>query len=321
MTTWLVDKPQRLAVDRPVRRLDVRLISGKLNVVGADGPPRIEVTSIGTRPLVVSCEDGALVIRYERPRFWPVWTGPLGWFLVGRKRYRAEVSVAVPPEAVAELELISGSAVVSALRAGASITVSSGRITLLGLAGQTVAKVVSGPVEALGVGGDLEVETVSGELIIADSSASRLRARTTSGPITADLNNPPYHSRIDLETVSGQITARVREDSDLDVELHTVSGRVSSDFEELWARGSHGDKRLGGRLGAGTGRLRAQATSGHVSLLARQVDDEERQGAYAGAEEPRGDTAETGARQRDSSGKDGDDPEREGAHEGEGGRP
>lgn len=276
MTTWLVDSPQRLTVDEPVKRVDVRLVSGKLNVVGTAGPARIEVTSIGTRPLTVSCANGELAIKYERPRFWPAWTGPLGWFLVGRKRYKAEVSVAVPPETAAQLELISGSAVVSALRAGASIAVTSGQITLLGLAGRTVARVVSGPVEALGVSGELEVETVSGELVIADSAADRLRARTTSGSITADLDNPPYHAQVELETVSGQITARVREDSDLDVQLHTVSGRVSSDFDELRAGGSHGDKLLSGRLGSGTGRLRANATSGHVSLLSRPVEEEER---------------------------------------------
>jgi DUF4097 and DUF4098 domain-containing protein YvlB len=217
MSRWTIAAPQRLSVDEPVERLDVRLISGRLNVV----------------------------------------------------------SIAVPPSTVATLNLVSGSLLASALRAGATVEVTSGRVTLLGLAGRTWTKVVSGPVEALGVGGELSLETVSGELVLADSTAARVYAKTISGSITADLDNPPHDSQIHLETVSGEITARVREDSDLDVHLRALSGRVTSAFSQLPQHGSHGRNSVHGVLGAGTGRLSAYATSGAISLLRRPVDDEE----------------------------------------------
>jgi hypothetical protein len=277
MGRWTIDSPQRLSFEEPVERLDVRMISGQLNVVGTDGPARLEVTAIGTRPLKVSIVNGLLSVHYEEG--FPRWSlGPFWWFLTGRKRFHAEVSIAVPHRTAALLRLISGSLVASALRVGADVEVTSGRITLLGLAGRTSAKVISGPVEALGVGGELHLETVSGELVVADSTAERVFAKTISGAVTADLDNPPHNSEIHLETVSGEITVRVREDSDLDVNLHAISGRVTSAFSKVRTDQTHpgaGRNSARGVLGRGTGRLRANAISGKISLLCRPVDEED----------------------------------------------
>ena len=103
---------------------------------------------------------------------------------------RVDVSIAVPANVLADLRLVDGAVIVSGLRETTRVNVTSGQVTLMGLAGQTSAKLVSGPVEALGVAGDLTLETVSGELVVADSSAARVRATTISGAITCDLDNP-----------------------------------------------------------------------------------------------------------------------------------
>jgi DUF4097 and DUF4098 domain-containing protein YvlB len=150
-------------------------------------------------------------------------------------------------------------------------------MTLLGNDGRLRGKVVSGPIDALGCAGDLTLETVSGEITIADSATQRVHARTISGALTADLDNPPRDSQIYLETTSGEITIRIREDSDLTVALSATSGRVTSAFPGLYADGGQRrgwGKRLDGALGAGTGRLRASAISGGISLLPRPVEDD-----------------------------------------------
>jgi hypothetical protein len=276
MGRWTIESPQRLSFDEPVERLQVRLFAGRLNVVGTDGPARLEVTSIGSRPLEVTLENGVLSVRLEKwaPNWW--WLGPIWWFMSGRKAFSADVSIAVPHHTPASLHLVSGSLVASALRAGAEVEVTSGRVTLLGLAGRVHARMVSGPVEALGVGGQVSLETVSGELVVAESTAERVWAKTVSGAITADLDNPPHDTEISLETISGEVTARVREDSDLDVQLYAVSGRVTSAFPGVRHDGGHGRRnRASGQLGAGTGRLRVNTTSGNISLLSRPVDEEE----------------------------------------------
>jgi hypothetical protein len=265
MPTWTVEKPGRITLDDEVTRLTVFLVAGRLNVVGTDGPARVEVAGIGTKELTVRHEGGALSIRHEHIRRWP---GFIWWLAQLAKRYRADVSVAVPCDRPVELTVVSGSVVASALTAGARVEVTSGRITLLGLDGRINAKLISGPIEALGIIGDLSMETVSGEITLADSGARQVYARTISGAVTCDLDNP-VGGDIRLETTSGEITIRIRDDSDLDVELQAISGRVTSTFGEL----PSGGKSVRGTLGGGAGRLRAHALSGNIALLHRMVDD------------------------------------------------
>jgi hypothetical protein len=270
MPRWIVDGPQRLTLDEVIDRLDVRLVTGRLNVVGTDGPARIEVVQASRVPVVIEHRDGRLVLRHERLPRWPGvfwWLGQLG------RRFRVDISLAVPADVRADLHLVDGSVITSGLRSTTAVTVTSGQVTLMGLGGRTRAKLVSGPIEALGVSGDLTLETTSGELVVADSSAKRVHATTVSGAITCDLDNP-RHSEIRLATTSGSITVRVREDSDLSVRLHTTSGRITSAFPQLGGSTSR-PKDSRGEIGTGEGRLWATTTSGSIALLARPVDDED----------------------------------------------
>jgi hypothetical protein len=274
MPSWTITEPQRLDLDEPVTRLDVVMFGGRLNVVGADGPPRVEIGTARPDPLRITLAGGVLTIRHDRPKTWPGPLAPLWWWLVGQRRVAAQVSVVVPYDTPAVLHVTSGSVVVSSMRGGLTVECTSGRVALLGIPGRIRASVTSGPIEALGCAGELRLETVSGEITLADSAAYRLHAKTISGALTADLDNPPHDSQLALETVSGEITVRVREDSDLDVQLSATSGRVTSDFPDLSGSARWGgSSAMRGRLGAGTGRLSATAISGHIALLRRPVDE------------------------------------------------
>jgi len=271
MARWVVDSPQKMTFEEPVEQLDVYLISGRLNVVGTDGEPRVEVTRASRAPLTVEHRDGRLSVRQERIPRWPGlvwWLGQLG------RRFRVEVSIAVPVETTCDLKLVDGAVIASGLSSSTHVDVTSGQVILLDLRGRTTTKIVSGPVEALGVVGDLAVETVSGELILADSAAERVTARTISGAITCDLDNP-RHSDIRLGTTSGSVTVRIREDSDLRVDMHTTNGRITSAFDQLGPDGGSSCRQdRHGVLGAGEGRLSATTVSGSITLLSRPVDDE-----------------------------------------------
>jgi hypothetical protein len=268
MTTWKITEPERLVMDDEVKNLEVKLAAGRLNVVGAEGPARVEVTAIGERPVIVTIESGVLTVAQEFPR---KWRGIFWWLFSGM--YKVDVSVVVPDTSLVGLNVVSGTVIASSLRNGADVDVTSGRITMLGIDGNVSGKIVSGSIEGLTLGGEVDLETVSGEIVVADSTARRVYARTISGSVTCDLDNPPADTDVRLETVSGEIIVRVREDSDLRVNLNAVSGRVVNAFPELdqVTRGV-----VTGRLGTGTGgRLGANATSGTISLLRRPVDDEE----------------------------------------------
>ena len=267
MSAWLIDSPQRLELDEGVTRLVVRLSSGKLRVVGTDGPARIEVTRLGSRSLQVSLDNGTLSVRHDMPDAWWARFGPFWWLLWGWRRYQAWLTIAVPPETVGSLTLVSGNVVASGLRHGATVEVTSGSITLMGLGGQVRAKTVSGSIQAMGVTGDLGLATISGEITLAESSAEHVFARTVSGSVTCDVNNPLTRD-IRLDTTSGEITVRVPRDANLQVTLGATSGRVTSAFPEVRGGGVPGRRSAQGMIGSGSGILSAHAVSGAVSLLA-----------------------------------------------------
>ncbi|GAA2597002.1 hypothetical protein GCM10010399_29570 [Dactylosporangium fulvum] len=269
MTAWKVTEPERLAMEDEVKQLKVSLVAGRLNVVGADdGPARVEFSAVGDRPVDVTLDGGVLTVAHEFPKKWP---GFFWWLFSGR--YKVDVSVVVPTGTLVALTVVAGTVIVSSLRNGAAVDVTSGRITLLGIDGAVAGKIVSGSIEALTLGGEVELETVSGEIVVADSTARRVYAKTISGSVTCDLDNPPADTDVQLDTVSGEITVRVREDSDLRVSVNAVSGHVINAFSQL---DQAGRGTVTGRLGSGTGgRLAANATSGTISVLRRPVDDEE----------------------------------------------
>jgi hypothetical protein len=270
MASWTLAQPQRLGFDEEVRRLDVSLVAGRLNVVGTDGPARLELGKAGEIPLTVKLDNGVLSVVQPMPHTWPGFLQPLWWMLNGRKRYDLDVSLAVPAESLVSLKVSAGTVVASGLHADLTADCVSGRITLLGNGGRTRAKIVSGPIQALGCAGDVTLETVSGEIVLADSTPARVRSKTISGSIIADLDNPPRDSDIFLETISGAITIRVREDSDLTVHLSAAHGRVVCAFPDLQVDGRWGSS-ASGTIGAGTGRLNATALGGSISLLRRPV--------------------------------------------------
>jgi hypothetical protein len=283
MTDWTIDEPRRLTLDEDVKRLDVSLIAGRLNVVGVtEGPARLEVRPGGDVPVSVSLEDGVLTVRHQAPETWPGMLAPVWWWLSGRRKVSADVSLAIPVETPAALRVVAGSVVASGLAADLSADCTSGRVTLLGITGRIRAKIISGPIEAVGCVGDFTLETVSGEITLADSMGATVRAKTMSGAITADLDRPSRSGEISLDTTSGEITIRVPEDSDLDVGLNAIGGRVTTVFPGLTVERGAGSS-VHGVLGAGTVRLRAHAVSGNISLLARPVDED-----FDGSGEPEG---------------------------------
>src|SRR5262245_63900317 len=120
MATWMINEPQRLQLDGDVARLEVKLVYGRLNVVGTDGPARVELSSVGRKGVIVSHEGGVLTVRHETPKWGGPWfLSPFRWLTVGRRRYDADMSIAVPVGAGANISVIAGNVVASGLRQGA----------------------------------------------------------------------------------------------------------------------------------------------------------------------------------------------------------
>ena len=263
MATWTLDHPDKLGFDE-VQRVLVKIVEGAVSVVGSDDQPTLEVSELSGEPLRVRHEDGGLTIDYERP--WRPW--PLAWLAGRGVRRKAVLALAVPRDCRVELRVVSASLMVGGLQGPVDAHTVSGEITLTGLRGPVEAESVSGPVQASGVTGDLSARTVSGDLTVAEGGDGSVRAKTVSGAVTIDLQADGGRD-INLTSVSGDLTVRLPETSDLQVKLQSTSGQVSSAFEQLERDRTPGRYMAWGRLGAGTGRLRAASTSGHVALLRR----------------------------------------------------
>jgi Putative adhesin len=263
MATWTLDHPDKLGFDE-VQRVLVKIVEGAVSVVGSDDQPTLEVSELSGEPLRVRHEDGALTIDYERP--WRPW--PLAWLAGRGVRRKAVLALAVPRDCRVELRVVSASLMVGGLHAPVEAHTVSGEITLTGLRGRVEAESVSGPVQASSVTGDLSARTVSGDLTMAEGGGGSVRARTVSGAVAVDLQARGDRD-ISLSSVSGDLTVRLPETSDLQVKLQSTSGDVTSAFDQLEHDRTPGRYTAWGRLGAGTGRLRAASTSGHVALLRR----------------------------------------------------
>ncbi|MCP3767005.1 DUF4097 family beta strand repeat-containing protein [Streptomyces sp. MAR25Y5] len=266
-----VSGPEKLTFDDPVTELHVRIVNGTVNVVGTDeGSARLEVSEMEGPPLVVTRRDGVLTVAYEDLP----WKGFLKW--LDRKGWRrsAVVSLAVPAQTRVEVGVVGAGAVVSGVKGPAVVKGVTGDATLVALSGPVRADTVSGNVEAQSVTGDLRFNSVSGDLTVVDGSGSTVRADSVSGSMIVDLA-PDGPTDIRLTSVSGEIAIRLPEPTDAEVEANTASGSVSNAFDGLRVHGQWGAHKITGRLGAGTGKLRATTVSGSIALLRRPPHEEE----------------------------------------------
>jgi hypothetical protein len=262
MPKWTIEKPQKLTFDK-VSVLSVRIVAGRLAVLASDGPPTLEVSDIGTPPLLVEHDEtGRLTVAYKDL----TWDGILGWLRPGRRD--TTLTLTVPSDCTVQAGVISASAVVAGLEKRTNVKSVSGEIVLDGVSGEIEAETVSGTVESRGLAGDLSFTSVAGELTVAGGTPRRLRANTVSGRITADLELPPT-GHVTLHSVSGTILVRLPRSVDTDVTLRSTSGRLHSAFSGLDNSSRPGAKSVSGRLGGGMASLSATTVSADVTLLRR----------------------------------------------------
>jgi Putative adhesin len=271
MPEWSVTEPQKLTFDTRVSDLQVRIVNGTVNVVGTEeSSARLEVSEIEGPPLVVTQQGDTLTVAYEDLP----WKGFLKW--LDRKGWRRStvVSLAVPADTRVEVGVVGAGAVVSGIRGSAVVKGVTGDTTLVGVSGPVRADTVSGNVEAQAVTGDLRFNSVSGDLTVVEGSGRSVRADSVSGSMIVDLD-PDGPTEVSLTSVSGEIAIRLPHPGDAEVEANTASGTISNAFDGLRVHGQWGAHRITGRLGAGTGRLRATTVSGSIALLRRPPREDE----------------------------------------------
>ncbi|MFJ8359258.1 DUF4097 family beta strand repeat-containing protein [Streptomyces sp. NPDC093984] len=272
MPEWSVAEPRKLTFDDPVTALHVRIVNGTVNVVGTDeGSARLEVSHVEGPALTVTQKDGTLTVAYDDLPWkgFLKWLDPKGW------RRSAVVSLAVPASTRVEVGVVGADALVSGIDGGADVKSVTGAATLAGLAGPVRATTVSGNVEAQGVTGELRLNSVSGDLTVIEGACPSVKADSVSGSIILDLDPTSGPTDARLTNVSGEIAIRLPHPADAEVEANTASGTVSNAFDDLRVTGQWGAKKITGRLGGGSGRLKATTVSGSIALLRRPPAEDE----------------------------------------------
>jgi hypothetical protein len=261
MARWTIEAPTSLDFD-DVTGLRVRLMAGSVAVLATDGNSSLDVSSVEGDPLTVTYEGGVLTIAHENLS----WEGLLKW--LRPQRHSATVTVTVPRKCPTQVGVVSATAVMSGISSRASVKSVSGGITLDGVTGDVDANTISGALEAQGINGKLNFNTVSGDLTLADGWLERLDANGVSGDVTADIDLDPLGG-MHVTTVSGEVTLRLPAEADAQVNMHSLSGDVRSEFPELKRTSAPASRSVSGSLGAGSGHVSVTTMSGRVMLLRR----------------------------------------------------
>jgi hypothetical protein len=261
VSRWVVDAPKRLDFDH-VKELRVRLMSGTVAVLASDEAPSLVVSELTGRPLQVDLERGVLTISYESL----TWDGLLGFLKPFKDS--AVVTVTIPASCPVQLGVLSASAVVSGLQSGAAVKGMSGDITLESVVGDVSAETMSGEVAACDIEGQVHFRSMSGGLTLAGGCVDSLDVNTLSGQVTADVTLRAAGG-IRMSTMSGDVTLRLPAESDARVSLQSASGPVRTDFETLAAAKAPARHTVSGNVGAGTGHVSVTTMSGAVTLLRR----------------------------------------------------
>ena len=267
--SWKLEQPDQVALGEGVRSLRLFAAAGRVNLIGTDGPATLEVTRISGQPLHVELSDrGELVVRHgehNKPQLF-------NW-LFGGKRVEVALSLALPPDTLLDVRVLSGPVVVSNFHERVAVKGVSGEVTLAGVHGSARVTTVSGAITAEQVTGDLTVKAVSGAITVIAGAGGSIDLAAVSGAIAVDLEDPvPSTAR--LQCVSGAMTVRLPHDPDVRVDLGTANGRAVSSFPEVRASGTRGSQKLSGTIGSGAATLVGKTVSGSVTLLRRSADEE-----------------------------------------------
>lgn len=130
---------------------------------------------------------------------------------------------------------------------------------------ELVAATVSGDVDARGLQSDVEASSVSGSVTVSTTGVAR--ASTVSGELDIEMGSLDW-DRLSFHTVSGDITLRVPEDLDAQVEFESLSGDFHTDFDMAMRQRRHRwvGSEVSGRIGQGSRDLAFKTVSGDVRL-------------------------------------------------------
>lgn len=140
----------------------------------------------------------------------------------------------------------------------------SGDVGLEGRIGGATLETVSGDIRAEGIAGEVRLKTVSGDAKLEGGDLSRLDMETVSGDLDATFGLA-RGADVRAKSLSGEITLRLPGSSSARIVAETYSGDIESDFGTAVKDG----RRLDATAGQGDADIRVETFSGEVVIKRR----------------------------------------------------
>ena len=122
---------------------------------------------------------------------------------------------------------------------------------------------ISGAVSLSDANGNIGLKAVSGDVVAERLVASRLQAQTVSGDVSVSIREP-FHGAMQLNTVSGDVSLALPEGSNARVSLGSTSGELHCDHDATDI--TAGETLWTGQIGTGAGTINVQTLSGDVRI-------------------------------------------------------
>src|SRR5215813_2239915 len=146
------------------------------------------------------------------------------------------------------------------------LSTASGDISVEDVTGQVSVRSASGNVTVRRVAGPLNASTASGDVEV-DQVTGPISARSSSGNVTGRLDQLDGSGELVFTTASGDVKVDVPRSLGAEVEIHTISGSLNTDFPLEITAPRYGPSRSArGRLGDGSHTMRISSASGNVTL-------------------------------------------------------
>jgi hypothetical protein len=263
---WVIQPGDSRVIDLElVRKLKVSLIGGKVDVIAHDEPgARIEISGVTGKDLMVSIDGDSLEIDHPQLR----WDNFLEAFKGFVGSAKAEVSILAPRSVALKLGVVSGDALVSGFAGDARFSTVSGDVVVDSHEGDIELSSVSGELSAGNHTGRITAHTVSGD-VVATGDIVSFNADTVAGNMIVDAFSTP--SRIDSNTVSGDLTVRFEPGSGARYRINTVGGTVLLDDMTVKGMLGKGFERTVGELAGKWLDLGANSVSGSISIMRREA--------------------------------------------------
>jgi DUF4097 and DUF4098 domain-containing protein YvlB len=125
---------------------------------------------------------------------------------------------------------------------------------------------VSGDVEVSNVTGKLHASSVSGAVRVKDVTGT-VSANSVSGNVEVDIDRLEGTESMKFTSVSGNVNVTLPSSLDADIQMHSLSGSLKTDFPiEVKERRYGPGRSAQGKVGNGSRTLNVSTVSGSVSL-------------------------------------------------------